>query len=62
MKDEFLKTGDFNVIVVGWGGGSGLPYTQATANTQVVGAEIANVIAELNVRFRDVKMDRTSAI
>ncbi|XP_060081751.1 pancreatic triacylglycerol lipase-like [Ylistrum balloti] len=44
IKNEFLKAGDYNVIIVGWGGGSGLPYTQATSNTRVVGAEIARMI------------------
>ncbi|XP_041360079.1 pancreatic triacylglycerol lipase-like [Gigantopelta aegis] len=44
MKNEFLKTNDFNVIIVGWGKGSLPPYTQATANTRVVGAMIAQLI------------------
>ncbi|XP_021343702.1 pancreatic triacylglycerol lipase-like isoform X2 [Mizuhopecten yessoensis] len=44
IKNEFLHAADYNVIIVGWGGGSGLPYTQATANTRVVGAEIARMI------------------
>lgn len=47
MKTELLKLGDFNVILVDWGDGSGLPYTQATANTRVVGAEIAKLIKTL---------------
>ncbi|XP_061175776.1 pancreatic lipase-related protein 2-like [Saccostrea echinata] len=47
MKDEFLKSEDLNVILVDWGGGSAFPYTQATANTQVVGAEIAKLISVL---------------
>lgn len=49
MKDAFLRKGDFNVILVDWGGGSGLPYTQATANTRVVGAQIAVLIKYLQV-------------
>ncbi|XP_064487536.1 pancreatic triacylglycerol lipase-like [Ornithodoros turicata] len=44
MKDEFLKHGDYNVIVVDWRGGNGPPYTKATANTRVVGAELALLI------------------
>ena len=44
MKNELLKNGDYNVILVDWGGGSGIPYTQATANTRIVGAEIAKLI------------------
>ncbi|XP_048764050.1 pancreatic lipase-related protein 2-like [Ostrea edulis] len=47
MKDEFLKADDFNVILVDWGGGSSFPYTQATANTRLVGAEIAKLISVL---------------
>ncbi|KAK3612364.1 hypothetical protein CHS0354_011084 [Potamilus streckersoni] len=47
MKDELLKAGDFNVILIDWGKGSGLPYTQATANTRVVGAEITKLINAL---------------
>ena len=49
MKDEFLKADDFNVILTDWGGGSSFPYTQATANTRVVGAEIARLIKILQV-------------
>lgn len=49
MKNEFLKAADYNVIIVGWGSGAGLPYTQATANTRVVGAEIARIIKLLQV-------------
>ncbi|XP_052686466.1 pancreatic triacylglycerol lipase-like [Crassostrea angulata] len=44
MKDAFLKADDLNVILIDWGGGSSFPYTQATANTRVVGAEIAKLI------------------
>ena len=49
MKDELLKYGDYNVILVDWGSGSNFPYTQATANTRVVGAEIAKLIKTLQV-------------
>ena len=44
-----MDQGDYNVITVNWGGGS-LPltgldiYTQATANTRVVGLEIAYMV------------------
>ncbi|XP_059168948.1 inactive pancreatic lipase-related protein 1-like [Physella acuta] len=44
MKDELLKQGDYNVIIVDWSGGNKPPYTQATANTRVVGAQIALLI------------------
>ncbi|VDI66319.1 pancreatic triacylglycerol lipase, partial [Mytilus galloprovincialis] len=50
MKDAFLTEGDYNVILVDWGGGSKLPYTQATANTRVVGALIAKLIKLLQER------------
>jgi pimeloyl-ACP methyl ester carboxylesterase len=33
-----------NVVIVDWGHGSGWPYTQAAANTRVVGAEVAKLI------------------
>ena len=49
MKNSFLNQGDYNVILVDWGGGSSLPYTQATANTRVVGAQIAKLIKFLQV-------------
>jgi pancreatic triacylglycerol lipase len=44
MKDALLNASRMNVIAVDWSGGNKLPYTQATANTQVVGAEIARLI------------------
>jgi pancreatic triacylglycerol lipase len=50
MKDELLKYDDYNVILLDWGGGSKPPYTQATANTRVVGAELAKLIRVLQVK------------
>jgi pimeloyl-ACP methyl ester carboxylesterase len=47
MKDAILRVENVNVIVVDWSKGNGFPYTQATANTQVVGAEIAKLIKSL---------------
>ncbi|KAK3770280.1 hypothetical protein RRG08_029935 [Elysia crispata] len=44
MKDELLILGDFNVIIVDWSMGNKPPYTQATANTRVVGAQIALLV------------------
>ena len=44
MKNAILSVDDVNVITVDWSKGNGFPYTQATANTQVVGAEIAKLI------------------
>jgi len=44
MKNELLKHGDYNVVLVDWGSGSLALYGQATANTRVVGAMIAQLI------------------
>ncbi|KAK7100886.1 hypothetical protein V1264_023753 [Littorina saxatilis] len=44
MKNEFLTHGDYNVVLVDWGSGSLALYGQATANTRVVGAMIAQLI------------------
>lgn len=49
MKDELVKAGDFNVVVVDWAGGSLPLYTQATANTRLVGLEVAHFINTLQV-------------
>lgn len=49
MKDQLLKFDDFNVIIVDWSKGNGLPYSQATANTRIVGAQIASLIQLLIV-------------
>ncbi|XP_046550830.1 pancreatic triacylglycerol lipase-like [Haliotis rubra] len=47
LKDEYLKTHDVNVFIVDWGGGSKTLYTQATANTRLVGAIVAQFITHL---------------
>jgi len=44
IKDAMLRVENLNVITVDWSKGNGFPYTQATANTQIVGAEIAKLI------------------
>lgn len=49
MRDELLKAEDANVIVVDWAGGSLPLYTQATANTRLVGLELAYFIKHLMV-------------
>lgn len=49
MKDELIKSGDMNIIVVDWAGGSLPLYTQATANTRLVGMEVAHLIKYLLV-------------
>jgi pancreatic triacylglycerol lipase len=51
MKDELIKAGDMNVIVVDWAGGSLPLYTQATANTRLVGMEIAHLIKFLMKKY-----------
>jgi pancreatic triacylglycerol lipase len=33
-----------NIIIVGWGDGAKPPYTEAAANTRVVGAQVAKLI------------------
>lgn len=50
MRSELLEHGDYNVIVVDWAGGSLPLYTQATANTRLVGLELAHLIKHLQVR------------
>jgi len=42
---------EMNVITVDWGSGSGFPYSQAAANTRVVGAEVARMISFLQSRL-----------
>lgn len=49
MRDELLKAEDANVIVVDWAGGSLPLYTQATANTRLVGLELGYFINHLVV-------------
>jgi len=51
MKNALLNQGNYNVVVVGWGGGSQtLWYPQAASNTRVVGAETAAVTQNLRNR------------
>ncbi|CAL4070703.1 unnamed protein product [Meganyctiphanes norvegica] len=44
MAKSLLMYGDFNVIRVDWGGGSQTIFSQALANTRVVGLEVAYLI------------------
>jgi len=44
MKDELLTQGDYNVFIVDWHHGNLPPYTQATGNTRVVGAQLADLV------------------
>lgn len=47
MRDELIARGNLNVIVVDWAGGSLPLYTQATANTRLVGLELAYLVKKL---------------
>ncbi|XP_041358980.1 inactive pancreatic lipase-related protein 1-like [Gigantopelta aegis] len=47
MVQKLLQAEPQNVIAVEWGQGAGFPYTQAAANTRLVGAEVANLVAHL---------------
>ena len=47
MASAILDVENTNVFLVDWSGGNGFPYTQATANTQIVGIEIALLISTL---------------
>ena len=40
VKNAFLRAEDINVILVDWSSGNKFPYSQAAANSQVVGAEV----------------------
>ena len=44
LTANLLDFGDYNVIIVNWGGGSMPMYSQATANTRVVGLEIGHMV------------------
>lgn len=60
LRDELIARGNLNVIVVDWAGGSLPLYTQATANTRLVGLEIAYLITKLRdehgLRAEDVHL------
>lgn len=58
MRNELLKHDNYNVIIVDWGGGSLPLYTQATANTRLVGLEIAHLLKHLQVKW----ISRTSKL
>jgi len=54
MKDALLEDDpSLNVFLVDWSGGNHPPYTQASANARVVGAEIAFFIKELQVSYHE---------
>lgn len=58
MAKSLLDYGDYNVFRVDWGGGSQTVYSQALANTRVVGLEIARLVNwfadKFQVNTRDV--------
>ncbi|XP_020284566.1 pancreatic lipase-related protein 2-like [Pseudomyrmex gracilis] len=47
MKEMLLREEDCNVIIVNWKHGSQPPYTQAVANTRLIGAMTARLAAQL---------------
>ena len=47
IKDAIFQVEDANVMIANWAGGSFKLYTMATANTQVVGVEVARLISML---------------
>merc|ERR1712193_131940 len=48
MKDELLMNGDYNVVIVGWGGGAReVWYPQSAANVRSVGSKLALVMNNL---------------
>ncbi|KAG8228722.1 hypothetical protein J437_LFUL009404 [Ladona fulva] len=51
MRRELLRAGDWNIFVVDWAGGSLPLYTQATANTRLVGLELGFFINYLQKNF-----------
>jgi len=57
---QILINEDVNVISVDWTSGAGLPYLRALTNTQVVGAEISNLITFLtsktNLTLSDIHL------
>ena len=61
MRRELLKNSDWNVVVVDWAGGSLPLYTQATANTRLVGLEVAYFVNYLQVRKPPSRLCHPSA-
>lgn len=49
MSSALLNRGDWNVIAVDWMLGASPPYTQAVANTRLVGSIIAHFIQTIQV-------------
>lgn len=57
LKKALLKAEDVNVIIVDWSNGNQYPYSQAAANSQIVGIDIAKLIlsfmTEMNCEAKD---------
>nr|XP_046918405.1 pancreatic lipase-related protein 2-like isoform X1 [Dermatophagoides farinae] len=51
LKNSLLNVEDLNVIIVGWPGGAKTEYTQAVANTRVIGIMIGILIENLANKF-----------
>lgn len=66
MRKELIKHADWNVIIVDWAGGSLPLYTQATANTRLVGLEVAYFVNYLKVKetyhFNEILIDFDSPL
>lgn len=61
MAAALLDKEPLAVITVDWGSGSGFPYSQAAANTRVVGAEIARLLNFLQAHV-GVTLDKVHII
>lgn len=59
IRDQYLKYYDVNVIVVEWTKGAGLPYTQATANTRLVGVQteiLVRAMVKMGAKLSDIHL------
>lgn len=61
MMKELLLREDCNVMIVNWLAGAGPPYTQAVANTRLVGAMTARLAAQL-IEIGEVPSSRMHCI
>lgn len=61
MTRELLRREDCNVVVVNWLTGAGPPYTQAVANTRLVGAMTARLVSQF-IRIGGVQASQVHVI
>jgi pimeloyl-ACP methyl ester carboxylesterase len=61
LRSAVLRAENVNVIKVDWGQSNGFPYTQATANTRIVGVEIARLLEHL-VKTKGIKLSKVHLI